>query len=140
MPRTGCIPTRIRRPLPLLLAGALLAIAGCGGEGERAQPTGPPATVAPTTAPPATVGAGGGRARETSCPPLTVPGHRASEILVTGASCEDVRPVVEAAAGRGRAAYATDGLRCTPSDAPGGDTDYLCSGAGVEVAFLYSAL
>lgn len=106
------------RSLGWLLLLPVLALAGCGGEEE------------PGDAPPA---AAGGE----DCGRVEVPGHEAIDLRAEEVACETAREVAAEARGQGRAPYEAAGLACEPTDAPGGDTTYACTGDGGRITFLY---
>jgi len=70
---------------------------------------------------------------------VTVPGHRAVDVLASGADCAAAERVAAAAEGRGRAPYESGGFACEPSDASGGDTTYRCTMGPATITFLYGA-
>jgi len=107
-------------------AGCLLALSGCGSGGNDDPTIGAPrVSTAATT---------------TTCDRQQVPGHEGVDVRVTGLDCAAARAVILAAVGKGRAAYSSGGLSCTPTDAPGGRTDYACTGdGGRRLTFRYGA-
>ncbi|CAB4896845.1 MULTISPECIES: hypothetical protein [Patulibacter] len=116
-------------PRPLLMAVLSAgALASCGA--ESSDPAGPASTTAPTSV----AGSPG-----SSCPDIPVPGHRATRVRVVGVTCAVAVTVANDAEGRGRAAYASAGLSCTPSDATAGDTDYACTDGERRLTFRYGA-
>ena len=76
----------------------------------------------------------------TTCSRIEVPAHEGTDVALAGLDCEKARNVILAAVGKGRAAYAAAGFACTPTAAPEGDTDYVCTGAdGARLTFHYGA-
>lgn len=109
--------------LPVLVL-ALTTACSSGSDGND------PTVAAPTTQ------ANGAR----SCGRQQVPSHEGVDVQATGLTCAQAREVILAAVGRGRAAYDSGGLSCTPSDAPDGDTFYACAaGDGRRLTFRYGA-
>lgn len=74
-----------------------------------------------------------------SCDDIAVPGHEATDVRVQGVSCARAEELAAAAVGEGRSRYASAGFTCEPSDAGGGDTNYICTRGDARVTFRYGA-
>lgn len=110
----------------LAVSGALTSCSS----GTRAAPGQQDGSPVPTTAGAPTTG--------TRCDAVQVPAHEGVDVLATGVDCTTARKIVGGAAGLGRAGYQVDGYACSPSDAPDGDTFYVCdSAAGARITFRY---
>ncbi len=120
-----------------------VGVAGCGSgdtSSGDSQPAGSPvpASQAPRSTAPTTPS--GNASAEGTCDPQQVPGHEGIDVRVTGLDCAAARAVILDAVGKGRAAYDSGGLSCTPTDAPQGRTDYACTGQdGARLTFRYGA-
>lgn len=113
----------MRIPIAVLLLVTLAgAVAACSGDDSAKA-----SAATPTT-----------QASGVTCGTVQVPAHEGVDVVATGLGCKAARDVVMGAAGKGRAAYDTEGFSCSPSDAPGGDTFYVCSGTdGQRLTFRY---
>jgi hypothetical protein len=118
------------RTVLLAVCGAF-AIGACG-EDEPTSSAAPAAVQTTEGAAPAEGSSGGER-----CQDVAVPGHRAVDVLASGADCAAAERVAAAAEGRGRAPYDSGGFACAPSDASGGDTTYRCTMGPATITFLY---
>lgn len=124
--------TSLRTVLLLVVCGAF-AIAACGEDEQPTSSAAAPAAVQKTEgAAPAEGSSSGER-----CQDVTVPGHRAVDVLASGADCAAAERIAAAAEGRGRAPYESGGFACAPRDASGGDTAYRCSMGPATITFLY---
>lgn len=105
-------------------ASCALVLGACGGGSE------------PTASPPPQ---SGGAPDSRDCGRVEVPGHEAVDVRASGVGCAAADGLVSAAVGKGRAAYESQGFRCDPADAGGGDTNYRCAMGSATVTFRYGA-
>lgn len=123
------------RLFPCVLLTLAFVVVGCGAESEEEPAATPPgSTAVPEQAAPPN-DAGG-----EDCGSVEVPGHEAVDLRAEGVDCATAREVAEGAAGQGRAPYEAAGFACEPTDAPGGDTTYACTGDAGRITFLYGVL
>ena len=126
-----------RRLRALLLTLAVTVLAGCGGEtsGDEAGGGAGEPSRGGSTEERSSEGESASPSR--SCDDVAVPGHEATNVRVQGVSCARAAEVAAAALGKGRRAYETAGFACEPSDASGGDTNYMCTQDDARVTFRY---
>jgi len=127
---------RLGVALLTLVVSGLVAACGGGTSGSDGDTTAEPPRSAP-----AQEQAGEERSSRgpEACDDVPVPGHEATDVRARGATCARAEELVAAAVGKGRARYQAAGFTCEPSDAAGGDTDYVCTRDAARVTFRYGA-